>query len=139
MSDQDSSDSIYLEPGSVWRRGYEWHRITSVENGRQEIWFEKFGLQYVFWLAIKEWLALAKHPDTVLVYSPSGNKLPVKPGYVRVRVPYTVDSEENVAVGDPNQSIKKFRKIWSWGLSGVVTFDVRLPTATEPDEVEGVT
>jgi hypothetical protein len=137
MSDQDSSDSIYLEPGSVWRRGYEWHRITSVENGRQEIWFEKFGLQYVFWLAIKEWLALAKHPDTVLVYSPSGNKLPPKPGYVRVRIDCYTTQWGAVFYGEMDK--KSLDADQGETLHTVITADVRLPTATEPDEVEGVT
>jgi hypothetical protein len=136
MTDQ-TNDSIYLEPGSVWRRGKDWRKVR--EQLEAFVYWNEFNLSVELADPIDKWLDWANHPDTVLVYSPSGNKLPVKPGYVRVRVPYTVDSEENVAVGDPNQSIKKFRKIWSWGLSGVVIFDVRLPTATEPDEVEGVT
>jgi hypothetical protein len=78
MTDQ-TDDNIYLEPGSVWRRDENWVRLDYFDGYRFSA-----GCFYGRWSAKpSDWLTWAKHPDTVLVYSPSGNKLPPKPGYVR--------------------------------------------------------
>ena len=70
----ETDDSVYLEPGSVWRRGDDWCRIRNIENQGREVWFERFGAGYALFYRRSFWLDWTKHPDTVLVYSPSGNK-----------------------------------------------------------------
>ena len=142
----ETDNSIYLEPGSVWRCGDEWRRVIKTENAFNEpinstdICYEIFGWSHNRVSFLVDWLSWAKHTDTVLVYSPSGNKLPPKPGYVRVKIPVIVDQDghawHNPDGGDHDSIVDVF------GFDGTrlyVTFDARFPTATVPDEVEGVT
>ena len=66
----ETDNSIYLEPGSVWRRGNDVSIIDEIDGGNV-MYSERDGWTFI---EIDNWLAWAKHPDTVLVYSPSGNK-----------------------------------------------------------------
>ena len=86
----ETDDSIYLEPGSVWRRGDEWRKVD--EHTKNYVCFREFSQRSLSCIK-RDWLDWTKHPDTVLVYSPSGNKLPPKPGYVRVKIPVIVDQD----------------------------------------------
>ena len=135
---EPTDDSIYLEPGSVWRRRKDWRKVR--EPLESFVYWNEFGLSVELADPASDWLIWAKHPDTVLVYSPSGNKLPPKPGYVRVKIPVIVDQDghawHNPDGGDHDSIVDVF------GFDGTrlyVTFDARFPTATVPDEVEGVT
>ena len=66
----ETDNSIYLEPGSVWRRGNDVSIIDEIDGGNV-MYSERDGWTFI---EIDNWLAWANHPDTVLMYSPSGNK-----------------------------------------------------------------
>ena len=129
------TDTIYFEPGSVWRQGDEWRTIRAINNPYLH-WrsFDRVQLS----TSVVDWLAWAKHPDTVLVYSPNQNKLPVKPGWVRKRIPFVIDKQ-----GDEFHSndAKTTDYIVRWyGVDGTrlyVEFDAKLPVPSEPETVEG--
>ena len=108
---EPTDDSIYLEPGSVWRRRDDF-RILRGRADSGMLRFDAFdGSQN--YLAPHNWLDWAKHPDTVLVYSPSGNKLPPKPWYVRVRAPVVVQSPKEVYHGHEFKTIEDLHENWA--------------------------
>lgn len=131
-------DLIYLEPGSVWRQEDEWRYFEKDQCG--DAHWSMFGTDLLYYEKTHNWLAWAKHPDTVLVYSPSGNRLPTKPGYVRHIINAVVNERgqlRHASAFNNHATIRAVDDIET-GRDLVIIVDAKLPVPQEPDTVEGV-
>lgn len=137
MSEQKLDDSIYLELDSVWKRGDDWRRyVGKCSLGSA---YDTFNRKDYGTCSTPDWLAWAKHPDTVLVYSPNRNKLPVKPGWVRKRAAIAIDADGNAFTGKGYSLVGTFSPEYTDPNHSKIflEFDVRLPVLPKPETVEG--